>query len=86
METGISAIDGLITLVRGQKLPIFSCYGMPAGELAARIASQVMPRPRSGDASPRVTRSRARRVSAAGSRQHQALLRIVASGTFSEWS
>jgi V/A-type H+/Na+-transporting ATPase subunit B len=39
VETGISAIDGLITLVRGQKLPIFSGYGMPAGELAARIAT-----------------------------------------------
>jgi V/A-type H+-transporting ATPase subunit B len=38
VETGISAIDGLITLVRGQKLPIFSGYGLPAAQLAARIA------------------------------------------------
>ena len=38
VETGISAIDALITLVRGQKLPIFSGYGLPAGQLAARIA------------------------------------------------
>jgi V/A-type H+-transporting ATPase subunit B len=40
IETGISAIDGLNTLVRGQKLPIFSGFGLPAGELAAEIASQ----------------------------------------------
>ncbi|MBL8931654.1 MAG: V-type ATP synthase subunit B [Kineosporiaceae bacterium] len=40
IETGISAIDGLNTLVRGQKLPIFSGYGLPANELAARIATQ----------------------------------------------
>jgi V/A-type H+/Na+-transporting ATPase subunit B len=39
VETGISAIDGLITLVRGQKLPIFSGYGLPAADLAARIAT-----------------------------------------------
>jgi V/A-type H+-transporting ATPase subunit B len=39
IETGISAIDGLITLVRGQKLPIFSGYGLPAADLAARIAT-----------------------------------------------
>jgi V/A-type H+/Na+-transporting ATPase subunit B len=39
VETGISAIDGLATLVRGQKLPIFSGYGLPAAELAARIAT-----------------------------------------------
>jgi V/A-type H+/Na+-transporting ATPase subunit B len=38
IETGICAIDALITLVRGQKLPIFSGYGLPAGQLAARIA------------------------------------------------
>jgi V/A-type H+-transporting ATPase subunit B len=37
IETGISAIDGLDTLVRGQKLPIFSGSGLPALELAARI-------------------------------------------------
>ncbi|HEX9644049.1 MAG TPA: V-type ATP synthase subunit B [Acidimicrobiia bacterium] len=39
IQTGISAIDGLNTLVRGQKLPIFSGFGLPAGELAAQIAS-----------------------------------------------
>jgi len=38
IETGISAIDGLNTLLRGQKLPIFSGFGLPAGELAAEIA------------------------------------------------
>jgi V/A-type H+/Na+-transporting ATPase subunit B len=37
IETGISAIDGLNTLVRGQKLPIFSGSGLPALDLAARI-------------------------------------------------
>ena len=40
IETGISAIDALLTLVRGQKLPVFSGYGLPADELAARIATQ----------------------------------------------
>jgi len=40
IQTGISAIDGLNTLVRGQKLPIFSGFGLPAGELAAQIAAQ----------------------------------------------
>ena len=40
IETGISAIDGLNTLVRGQKLPIFSGFGLPAGDLAAQIAAQ----------------------------------------------
>jgi V/A-type H+-transporting ATPase subunit B len=39
IETGISAIDGLNTLLRGQKLPIFSGFGLPAGELAGAIAS-----------------------------------------------
>lgn len=37
IETGISAIDGLNTLVRGQKLPVFSGAGLPALELAAHI-------------------------------------------------
>jgi V/A-type H+-transporting ATPase subunit B len=37
VETGISAIDGLNTLVRGQKLPVFSGAGLPALDLAARI-------------------------------------------------
>jgi len=40
IQTGISAIDGLNTLVRGQKLPIFSCAGLPANELAAQIARE----------------------------------------------
>ena len=40
MLTGISAIDGLATLVRGQKLPIFSVGGLPHLELAAQIAAQ----------------------------------------------
>ena len=38
--TGISAIDGLNVLTRGQKLPVFSGAGLPAHELAAQIASQ----------------------------------------------
>ena len=37
IETGVSAIDGMNTLVRGQKLPIFSGPGLPALELAAQI-------------------------------------------------
>lgn len=37
IETGISAIDGMNTLVRGQKLPLFSCAGLPAARLAAQI-------------------------------------------------
>jgi len=40
IQTGISAIDGLNTLTRGQKLPIFSAAGLPANELAAQIAAQ----------------------------------------------
>ncbi|HWQ77822.1 MAG TPA: V-type ATP synthase subunit B [Anaerovoracaceae bacterium] len=40
IQTGISAIDGLNTLVRGQKLPIFSGSGLPHPELAAQIARQ----------------------------------------------
>src|SRR5512136_1593814 len=40
IQTGISAIDGLNTLVRGQKLPIFSGAGLPANRLAAQIARQ----------------------------------------------
>ncbi|GAA1553376.1 ATP synthase subunit B [Kribbella sancticallisti] len=40
IETGVSSIDGLTTLVRGQKLPIFSGAGLPANSLAARIAAQ----------------------------------------------
>ncbi len=38
--TGISAIDGLATLVRGQKLPVFSVAGLPHLELATQIAAQ----------------------------------------------
>lgn len=38
--TGVSAIDGLMTLVRGQKLPIFSVGGLPHLELAAQVAAQ----------------------------------------------
>jgi len=37
IETGVSAIDGLNTLVRGQKLPVFSGPGLPALELAAQV-------------------------------------------------
>jgi V/A-type H+-transporting ATPase subunit B len=40
IQTGISAIDALNTLVRGQKLPIFSGAGLPANKLAAQIARQ----------------------------------------------
>ena len=40
VQTGISAIDGLNTLVRGQKLPIFSASGLPHANLAAQIARQ----------------------------------------------
>ena len=40
IETGVSAIDGLNTLVRGQKLPIFSGSGLPHAALAAQIARQ----------------------------------------------
>jgi V/A-type H+-transporting ATPase subunit B len=40
IQTGISAIDGLNTLVRGQKLPIFSASGLPHSRLAAQIARQ----------------------------------------------
>lgn len=38
--TGVSAIDGLTTLVRGQKLPVFSIAGLPQLELATQIAAQ----------------------------------------------
>ena len=40
IQTGISAIDGMNTLIRGQKLPIFSGNGLPHNELAAQIARQ----------------------------------------------
>ncbi|MBI5097417.1 MAG: V-type ATP synthase subunit B [Nitrospirae bacterium] len=40
IQTGLSAIDGLNTLVRGQKLPIFSASGLPAKEIAGKILRQ----------------------------------------------
>ncbi len=40
IETGISTIDGLNTLVRGQKLPLFSGSGLPHNELTAQITRQ----------------------------------------------
>lgn len=40
IQTGISSIDGLNTMVRGQKLPVFSASGLPHKELAAQIARQ----------------------------------------------
>ncbi len=40
IQTGISSIDGFNTLVRGQKLPIFSGSGLPANEIAAQILAQ----------------------------------------------
>jgi V/A-type H+-transporting ATPase subunit B len=40
IQTGISSIDGMNTLVRGQKLPIFSAAGLPHNDLAAQIARQ----------------------------------------------
>lgn len=40
IQTGISSIDGLATLIRGQKLPIFSGDGIPHNELAAQIVKQ----------------------------------------------
>ncbi len=46
IETGVSAIDALNTLLRGQKLPLFSGFGLPGMELAARIAAHA--RVRSG--------------------------------------
>lgn len=40
IETGFSIIDGLNTLVKGQKLPIFSCAGLPAREMTERLLQQ----------------------------------------------
>ncbi len=40
VQTGLSAIDGFNTLVRGQKLPIFSGAGLPGNEIAARVLQQ----------------------------------------------
>ncbi|ELZ37339.1 V-type ATP synthase subunit B [Halorubrum tebenquichense] len=50
IETGVSAIDGMNTLVRGQKLPIFSSSGQPHSELAMQIARQAsVPEEEEGD-------------------------------------
>lgn len=49
IQTGISSIDGLNPLVRGQKLPIFSGSGLPHNELAAQIARQATVLERSDD-------------------------------------
>jgi len=49
IQTGISTIDGLNTLVRGQKLPIFSGSGLPHANLAAQIARQAKVRSKSGE-------------------------------------
>ena len=49
IQTGISAIDGMNTLIRGQKLPIFSGNGLPHNELAAQIARQAKIRGGAGD-------------------------------------
>ncbi len=43
IETGVSAIDGMNTLVRGQKLPVFSAPGLPGIELAADIVENARP-------------------------------------------
>ena len=51
IQTGISAIDGLNPLVRGQKLPIFSGSGLPHNQLAAQIARQAAVLARSDDPS-----------------------------------
>ncbi len=40
IETGFSAIDGLSTLIKGQKLPIFSCAGLPAREMTDQLLRQ----------------------------------------------
>ncbi|NGM70211.1 ATP synthase subunit B [Natronolimnobius sp. AArcel1] len=50
IQTGVSAIDGMNTLVRGQKLPIFSASGLPHNELALQIARQAtVPEEEDGD-------------------------------------
>ncbi len=50
IQTGISAIDGLNTLTRGQKLPIFSGAGLPANQLAAQITGQARVLPKRSQA------------------------------------
>ncbi len=52
IQTGVSAIDGLNTLVRGQKLPIFSASGLPHAKLAAQIARQAKVRGSNESSSP----------------------------------
>jgi len=50
IQTGVSAIDGMNTLVRGQKLPIFSASGLPHNDLALQIARQAsVPEDEEGD-------------------------------------
>ena len=49
IETGISAIDGLYTLVRGQKLPIFSGTGLPHNMLAAQVVRQAQVREKAAE-------------------------------------
>ncbi|AQL42863.1 ATP synthase subunit B [Halorientalis sp. IM1011] len=50
IQTGVSAIDGMNTLVRGQKLPIFSASGLPHSDLALQIARQAtVPEEEEGD-------------------------------------
>ncbi|MGM0395965.1 MAG: V-type ATP synthase subunit B [Bacillota bacterium] len=49
IQTGISSIDGLATLIRGQKLPIFSGAGLPHNELAAQIVRQAKIQSKEGD-------------------------------------
>ncbi|MDY0235925.1 MAG: V-type ATP synthase subunit B [Gudongella sp.] len=49
IQTGISSIDGLTTLIRGQKLPIFSGAGLPHNELAAQIVRQAKIQSASGE-------------------------------------
>ena len=49
IRTGISAIDGLTTLIRGQKLPIFSGNGLPHDQLAAQIVKQASLGDNAGD-------------------------------------
>ena len=51
IQTGISSIDGLITLIRGQKLPIFSGNGLPHNELAAQIVQQAKITTKEGETS-----------------------------------
>ena len=49
IQTGISSIDGLITLIRGQKLPIFTGSGLPHNELAAQIVRQAKIQSKDGE-------------------------------------